>query len=150
MEPNTYVLRFEGEGVPDETEGGIRVRCRAHGCTIATGLGANGEIRARLQTVGSEIAELESLVIPCGESEFEESGTISFEGGKAGIRFESIGKGHIIEGAHEGLRQGTAAWRIVDGSGPFAGATGVITSNFLITEDRHIVDYQVGVIYLES
>lgn len=149
MEPITYVMRFEGEGQPAEAEGGIRVRGRAHGCTIATGVGSGGEIRSRFHDTGSELAEFESLVIPCGEGVFKETGTISFHGGDSLLRFETLGEGRMTPTPHDHVQQGAVVWRITGGAGELTGARGLITSNFTLTEGRHVVDHQVGVIYLE-
>jgi hypothetical protein len=147
MEPIIYAMQFRGEGRPAEAEGGLRVSGRAHGCTITTGVGSNGEIRARVQAAGSEIAEFESLVIPCGEDVFEESGSISFDEGASRLRFETIGTGHLQATTQTGVQQGSVSWRIVEGTGQFEGATGLITSNFTLSDGRQVVDYQVGVIY---
>lgn len=150
MEPITYVMRFEGEGEPAEAEGGIRVRCRAHGCTIATGVGSGGEIRSRFQTAGSELADFESLVVPCGDGVFEETGSISFHGGDSVLKFETVDKGHMTEAPDDGVQRGAVIWRIVEGVGEFKDATGYITSNFTLTDGRHVVDNQVGLIYLPA
>jgi hypothetical protein len=150
MEPITYVMQFEGEGRPDETEGGIRVSCRAHGCTISTGVGSGGEIRSRFQKAGSEIAEFESLVVPCGDGVFDETGSVSFHDGESVLKFETVGKGQMTQAPQEGVQRGAVIWRIVSGSGNLAGATGYITSNFTLTDGRHVLDHQVGMIYLNA
>ncbi len=150
MDPITYVLQFEGEGTPDETEGGIRVSCRAHGCTISTGVGSGGEIRSRFQKAGSEIADFHSLVVPCGDGLFDETGSISFHDGESVLTFETVGKGHMSEAPGKGVQRGAVIWRIVSGSGALSGATGYITSNFTLTEGRHVLDHQMGLIYLSD
>jgi len=150
MEPITYVMRFEGEGEPAEAEGGIRVRCRAHGCTIATGVGSAGEIRSRFQTAGSELADFESLVVPCGDGLFDETGSISLHGGDSVLRFETVGKGTMTEAPGDGVQQGAVIWRITEATGELKGATGYITSNFTLTDGRQVVDNQVGVLYLPA
>lgn len=149
MEPITYVLRFEGEGAPAEAEGGLRVRCRARGCTIATGVGSGGEIRARFQDNGSDLADFESLVIPCGEGVFTETGSISFHEGESILRFETLGTGHMGPTPDDRVQQGGVVWRITGGSGKLTGARGIITSNFTLTDDRHVIDNQIGLIFLE-
>lgn len=148
MEPVVYVMRFEGKGTPDETEGGLRIFARAHGCTITTGLGTHGEIRSRLQETGTALAELVSRVIPHGEGAFEERGSIAFGGETNRLDFATVGMGCIHPAGEDGVQQGTATWAVTGGTGPFEGARGLITSNFTITPARHILDYQVGVIYL--
>jgi hypothetical protein len=39
-------------------------------------------------------------------------------------------------------------WRIDGGEGQFAGATGLITSNFFVGADLTVTDHHVGVILL--
>lgn len=148
MEPIVYVMQFEGEGQPAEAEGGIRVACRAHGCTISTGVGSGGEIRSRFQNAGSEIAEFSSLVVPSGDGVFRETGSISFHDGESVLNFESVGDGRLEETPGNGVQQGAAIWKITSGSGTLEGATGFITSNFTITNGRHVLDHQVGLLYL--
>jgi hypothetical protein len=47
------------------------------------------------------------------------------------------------------LKQGTVTWKLEGGEGQLNGADGVITSNFTITQDGEVTDYQMGVIYLK-
>ena len=48
----------------------------------------------------------------------------------------------------EGMEHGAISWRIDRGTGQFAGATGIITSNFTFSEQGEVTDYQFDVIWL--
>jgi hypothetical protein len=44
---------------------------------------------------------------------------------------------------------GAVTWKVEGGEGQFEGASGYITSNFMVTEDGEVTDYQFGVIFLK-
>src|SRR5207253_2072717 len=83
------------------------------------------------------------------ETCFEEVGTISFGNGNA-LRFRSLDTGKLAPSADPELRQGTAAWEIEEGAGAFAGASGRIVSNFLVSESGELTDHEVGVLFLDD
>jgi hypothetical protein len=56
----------------------------------------------------------------------------------------------LAPSASPGLRHGTVTWELDGGSGPFAGASGRITSNFTVTEEGDVADEQLGLIFLSS
>jgi hypothetical protein len=82
---------------------------------------------------------------------FFEWGSISF-GEKLGeLQFESIGAGYVLGNLDpsQQFNLGVVMWRVTGGSGFFAGATGAITSNFLIDlQSGELVDNQIHMIYL--
>ena len=60
----------------------------------------------------------------------------------------TIGEGHIGASPEAGLSHGAVMWRIEQGTGQFAGATGIITSNFTLSEQGEVTDCHFGVIWL--
>jgi hypothetical protein len=82
-----------------------------------------------------------------GETSFQEVGTIAFGDGHV-LRFSTVGSGHLASGADPARRHGAAVWRVEGGEGQFAGASGLITSNFVVGEDMAVTDHHLGVIVL--
>jgi hypothetical protein len=52
--------------------------------------------------------------------------------------------------ADEHLRHGTATIHVVGGTGQFAGATGQITSNFVLSDTGELTDNQLGMVFLQT
>lgn len=92
---------------------------------------------------------LESELHFAGETIFRESGTIAFGPGSE-LRFRTLGTGRLTPSPDPALRHGTVTWELDGGTGPFAGSTGRITSNFTITVDGEITDDQHGLIFLDD
>jgi hypothetical protein len=83
------------------------------------------------------------------ESTFRESGTISFGDGEGGLDVDTVGEGTLGPSADPEVLHGAVIWRITEGRGRFDGATGLITSNFLLRpSDGHFDESQVAVIFL--
>ena len=64
------------------------------------------------------------------------------------LHFSTVGQGYLAGSADPKLRAGVVTWRIDSGEGQFAGATGMITSNFTVSDVLEVVDYQFGLIFL--
>jgi hypothetical protein len=47
------------------------------------------------------------------------------------LRFATLGSGYLGPGPDDTRRHGAGVWRVEGGEGQFAGARGLITSNFL-------------------
>ena len=132
-----YQLIFEGK-VSTEDEMGTIMRVEAR----AT-FGPNMD---DVFSLGAPQAVLTSSVEPNDHGGFHESGEIVFGGGT--LVFVSDGEGHIGDCADPTRQQGAAIWRIENGTGAFAGASGTITSVFTVSEDAQIRDSQSAVIFL--
>jgi hypothetical protein len=65
-----------------------------------------------------------------GESTFTETGTISFGDGELDV--DTVGEGTLSPSAEPDVLHGAVIWRITEGRGRFEGASGLITSNFLL------------------
>jgi len=92
--------------------------------------------------------QFKSSATPLEGNTFTESGTITFGDKGNRLLFKSVGTGWMAPGPQDGVSQGAISWVIEGGEGQFAGAKGVITSNFTIGSDGEVSDYQLGVLYL--
>lgn len=141
-----YVLQFHGRGEA-VGEGRFRVTSEAPGVRLTSKVGANG-LESQLENVDDGRAEFTSDVEFTGEASFLESGTIRFGDGNS-FNFSTIGEGFMGPSPTDGLNHGSIMWRVDGGEGQFAGASGVITSNFTFSADGEAVDNQFGVLWVE-
>lgn len=74
-------------------------------------------------------------------------GEIRFAGHDA-LRFRTLDGGRLDLSPDPALRHGTTVLEICGGSGEFAGASGRITSNFVVTEEGEITDHHLGVVFV--
>ena len=78
---------------------------------------------------------------------FDELGTIVFTLGNS-LRIR--GSGRLAPSADPDLRQGTIVWTIEGGDGHFEGASGLITSNFLLSATGDLTENQLAVVFSAS
>lgn len=147
MKQIIYALDFRGQGGPGPKEGTMSARTSAKPARTTTKVGASG-IDSSIDAVGGTEATFESIVTLTGESSFLESGSITFGEGNR-LHFSTVGQGYLAGSADPKLRAGIVNWRIDSGEGQFEGATGLITSNFTVSDVGEVVDYQFGVIFLK-
>ena len=141
-----YVLQFKGQAGPVEgQEGVMRATTTAAACRITTEVGADG-LACEVTYLEAGAATFESEVRTTGET-FVESGTIRF-GDAASVRFSTVGAGALGESADPKLASGAIIWKVDEGDGQLAGATGYITSNFIVTDTGEVTDNQLGVFFL--
>jgi len=134
-----FALEFRGRGepVPGSTNH-RRARSTAPSQTLSTRLTADG-VYARVDAVTGETAVLESRIERFADGSFVEDGSITY--GAAGrIVFETIGRGWVAPGPRTGWALGGVLWTVTGGEGIFAGARGLITSNFTVSADGEVVD----------
>lgn len=133
--------RFEGEA-PDPSGAPPRTSPRATSVSLEA-VGADGSPFA------VDRAAYVNEVIFTGESTFTESGTIAFGDGGDELDVETVGEGTLGPSAEPGVLHGAVVWRIAGGRGRFAGAGGLVTSNFLLRPaTRRVEDRQVAVVFL--
>ena len=102
---------------------------------------------ARVEPVAGESAVLESRVERFGDGSFVEDGTITY--GSAGtVTFETLGRGWVGPAPRSGWVVGGVVWTITGGTGGFAGARGVITSNFTVSTRGEVIDDHFTRMYL--
>lgn len=149
MRELVFALTFTGQAGP---EPGSDTRRRAH--TVApsqlsrTVLGEGG-VEGSTETIDGERAVLDSRVERFADGSFVEDGTIAF--GRAGtITFETVGRGTVGPSPIEGWVHGAVLWVVTGGDGLFAGARGLITSNFVASARGEVIDNQFLRIYLPA
>lgn len=150
----TYVLRFDRPS-GSTPQGKPAVASSVAMSTMIMPGDVIGDITP-LDEYETAIMQNTAMVNPDGKS-FTESGTITFGDPAANSRlhFSTIGLGYIdvYPCPEEPYTAGTVMWKIDAGEGFFAGATGAITSNFLIDlskpgDEGELIDHHFGVVYL--
>ncbi len=142
-----YGMRFEGKAEPVGGAGDVlRAATSAPSGTLTCTVGPGGLTGTLTAAPGGE-ATFESEVTFTSETGFLEAGTVRFGDGHA-LRVSTVGLGHLAPGADRGRRHGAVAWRVDGGEGQFAGASGLITSNFFVDDGLGVVDHHFGVLLL--
>jgi len=149
MREVAFALEFRGTAGPvPGSPTTRRATSAAPSQTLTTILDAEG-VRTRMEALAGERAVLESRVERFGDGSFVEDGTITY--GRAGtISFETVGRGTVASSPITGWTRGAVVWTITGGDGVFAGAQGLITSNFTVSVDGDVVDNHVARLYLRE
>jgi hypothetical protein len=143
-----YAMQFNGRAVPAANSSNVmNATTTADSCALTTAVSAEG-LSANLQLVAGGKAFFESEVTVTGENSFIESGTIHFGEGNHQLHFSTVGQGYLGTSADPELRHGSVIWRVDGGEGQFGGASGLITSNFTISEAGDVIDRHFGVIFV--
>lgn len=142
MKPITFSLQFRGQIA--QSKGGPRKQARAPGGALVTSLTAEGPDAHFVWASGDEEALLESRLAFQDDHRFEEVGTVVFALGNS-LRIR--GRGRLAPSADPDLRQGTVVWRIEGGDGHFEGSSGLVTSNFLLSETGDLTENQLAVVF---
>jgi hypothetical protein len=147
MREVVFVLEFRGRAGPmPGSDSKRQARSTAASQTLSTVIGPDGVV-AGARAMAGDSAVLESRVERFGDGTFVEDGTITY--GRAGsVRFETVGRGWVETAPRPGWVVGGVVWTITGGEGAFAGARGLITSNFTVSVDGDVVDDHVARIYL--
>lgn len=149
MRELVFALEFRGRAAPvPGSDGKRQARSTAPSQTMSTVLGPDG-VCAGVATAVGERAVLESRVERFGDGTFVENGRITYGGGGA-VTFETIGRGWVTPAPRPGWTVGGVLWTITGGDGAFAGARGLITSNFTVAADGEVVDNHFARIYLPA
>ena len=147
MRELVFALEFRGRAAPlPGSESTRQARSTAPSQTLTTILGSDG-IRARVDAAAGESAVLESRVERFGDGTFAEDGRITY-GAKGAVTFETIGRGWVTQAPRPGWVVGGVLWTITAGEGAFAGARGLITSNFTVSADGEVIDNHFTRLYL--
>jgi hypothetical protein len=145
MAPLTYSLQFRGQ--VDRLPGGLRKRGRAPGCALVTSITPDGLDARYVWSPAEDEALLESTLAFTDGDRFREAGTIVFSRGHA-LRLH--GQGELARSADPHLRHGTVVWEVAGGAGRYEGASGRITSNFVLSDTGDLTENQLGVIFLQG
>jgi hypothetical protein len=154
----TYMMQFNGQVTPVGTSPNImKATTTASSCTMTTVVGSDGldgtlePVAGGYATFESEVTFIggfESEVTSAGEAGFKEAGTITFGQGGDRLRFSTIGQGYIAPSPDPNIKHGCVMWQVDGGEGQFAGARGLITSNFTVSAAGEVTDHHLGVIFV--
>ena len=147
MRELVFALEFRGRGGPVPGSATKRqARTTAPSQAWHAIVGPDG-VSAAVEPITGESAVLESRVERAPDGSFVEDGTITY--GRAGsVTFDTVGRGHVGPAPDGRGSHGVVMWRITSGDGRFAGARGLITSNFTVTLDGQVTDDHVTRLYL--
>ena len=147
MRELVFALEFRGRGGPVPGSSTKRqARTTAPSQVLRAVLGPDG-VRAGVEPVAGESAVLESRVERSPDGSFLEDGTITY--GRAGsVTFDTVGRGHVGPAPDSRGSHGVVMWRITGGDGRFAGAQGLITSNFTVSPAGEVTDDHFTRLYL--
>ena len=149
MKEIVFALEFKGSAAPvPGAEGKLRAKTTASSQVFRTALTAKG-VETALESERDGAATFESEVEIIGEGTFVESGSITYgTGGK--VTFKTVGRGILGASGVMGLQRGAVIWEVTGGEGQFAGATGLITSNFRVGAEGEVVDNHFARLFLPS
>lgn len=142
-----YAMRFTGQATPVGSVGNVLQAATSAPSTILTSSVGQSGLTSKLQPSDGGEATFASEVTFTSATSFVESGTIQF-GDSHILRFSTVGAGHLDASADPSRKHGTVMWRVDGGDGQFAGASGLITSNFFVGDDLSVTDHHFGVILL--
>lgn len=143
-----FNLQFRGTAAPGAESGVMKATTSATSCKMETIIGPDG-VKGTFSPAEGGLAYFESEVRISAPDTFTESGTISFGDGDHSLRFTTIGQGHLGPSADPKHMHGAVIWKVEGGEGQFEGATGLITSNFILSDTGDVVDHQFGLIFVK-
>ncbi len=145
MQEVLYAMRFTGQAEPVGNAGNVlKAATSAPSSTLTSTVGPQG-LQGTIAPVPGGEARFTSEVTFTSETSFLETGTIAFSDGNT-VRFATVGSGYLAPSADPERKHGTVMWRVEGGEGQFAGATGLITSNFFVDDSLGVVDHHFGVL----
>lgn len=143
-----YSMQFKGKAVPGHEPAVLKATTSATSCTLQSVVGPDG-VEGTFHPAEGGMAFFESEVHITGQNAFTEKGSVTFGEEGHSINFTTQGQGTLGPSADPKYSAGAVTWKIESGDGQFEGATGFITSNFLISAEGEVTDYQLGLIFLK-
>ncbi len=147
MRPIAYSLQFRGRATTPRS-GRLRFSLSAPSTALVTTVSADGVHSVFEEVPGGE-ATFEGELALAEQSAFDDFGTIEFGRGNR-LRFHSVGLGRLAASPDPHLRHGSVVREVEGGDGQFAGAEGVITSNFFVSDTGEVTDNEFGVIFVRD
>ena len=148
MQQLVYAMQFKSRAVPREGQSGVmHVQGDAASSSITTVINEGG-LTGGFDPAAVVPVQFESDVTVGADNTFTEAGSITFGSSRNRLYFKTVGRGWMGESPDPTLKQGTVTWTVDRGEGQFAGAGGVITSNFTLDEKGEVSDYHLGVLYI--
>lgn len=142
-----YAMQFTGRATLVGEVGGIlRALATAPSSVFTTTIDAAG-VNGALEPLPGLEATFESEVVFTSETGFLETGAITF-GSDHRLHFTTVGSGYLGPSFDPSLRHGSVMWRVEGGAGQFAGASGLITSNFFLGDAGEVTDHHLGVLFV--
>jgi len=147
MRQLTYAMRFSGQASPAGPDGSVlHAHTSAPSTTITSQVGPGG-LTDSIEAIAGNEATFTSEVTFTSDHDFLETGLITFGSGNT-LAFSTVGSGYLAPSADPQRQHGVVLWRIDRGEGQFAGATGLISSNFFVDGQLRVTDHHFGVILL--
>ena len=148
MQQLVYAMQFKSKALPEEGQSGvITVKGDASSASITTVINEGG-LTGGFDPAAVVPVHFESKVTMGTGNEFTEAGSIVFGISRTRLFFSTVGRGWMGECPDPLYKQGTVTWRVDGGEGQFAGAGGLITSNFTMDEKGEVIDHHLGVVYI--
>jgi hypothetical protein len=141
----TYSLDFRGAASHDGDH--LVFRASAPSCRHETRLRSTGVLRRLVSGDCTEEAILESRLLVGADGRFSAVVAVDFGHGHR-LWGETVDRGRLAPSVDEHLRHGTATIHVVGGSGQFDGASGELTSNFVLSHTGELTDNQLGVVFV--
>jgi hypothetical protein len=148
MRQLTYAMRFTGQATPANDAGTVLKAATTSASTTITSTVGDGGLSGAVEPAKGDTAHFTSQVEFSSASAFTETGTITFGEGNR-LDFSTVGEGYLGPAADASLQHGMVMWRVDGGEGQFAGASGLITSNFFVDGNGTVTDHQFGVLFVE-
>ena len=148
MSQLTFVMQFTGTATPPATPTELlKIHASADSSSFSTVIGETG-VSATVESAYGEKATFESEATFTSPSSFTETGTITYGAGEHQLHFSTVGEGTIGPSTEPTVQSGAVMWKIESGTGQFEGATGFITSNFIVEAQGSVIDNQLAVVFL--
>jgi hypothetical protein len=148
MKQVMYAMQFKGSAAPKAgATGVIKASTTAPSCTLSSVVDPDGLTGTLVPAPGGK-ASFESEVTLTGETSFTEAGTIRFGDSNHSLRFSTVGQGFLGKSPDTAMQHGSVMWRVESGEGQFAGASGLITSNFTLSATGEVTDNHFGLIFV--
>ena len=142
-----FALEFRGRAGPvDGSPTTRRARTSAPSQALRAVMAADA-MEVGVEPVSGDAAVLDSTVERFADGSFVEAGVITY-GGLGRVSFTTAGKGTVGPSPAEGWVHGAVMWVVTGGDGWFAGARGLITSNFVASVEGEVIDNQFARLYL--
>ena len=147
MRQIAYAMRFTGQATPAGPDGNVlHASTSAPGTAVTSRVDGDG-LSGAIDAVPGDDATFTSEVTFTSETDFLETGTITFGEGNT-VHFSTVGSGYLGPSTDPARKHGTVMWRVDHGEGQFAGASGLITSNFFVDDALGVVDHHFGVLLI--
>jgi hypothetical protein len=147
MKPIVFSLQFRGRARPVGSDR-LRLTLSAPSSAVISRVGPDGVTTAFEDVPGAE-AKLETELSFDDQAAFDDVGRIEFGRGHV-LNFRSVGLGRLWPSPDPNLRHGALVREVEGGAGQFAGAKGLITSNFFISDTGEVTDNDLGLIFVHD